>query len=422
MRYRVSIGGLVYGGKGMGRIDGKVIFVPLTAPGDEVMVEVTRERKDFLEGALVDIIEPSSLRREPVCEVFGTCGGCNLQHIHYNAQVEAKRRMFEDTLRRIGGMEGLALEDFIPSEKELFYRTRVRFWVDGRRWGFYRSGSHRVVDIEGCPLVEPVIDRTFRQLKDSIRNRHRGLYSVEMGMSPEDGRVVVSFHVSCGDGFDWEGVVRDIEEIKGFEVWLHGKERIHRWGERSLGYTACGLRFGFTLGAFSQVNHGQNINLIKKVLDYGAFRGRETVLDLFSGIGNLTLPCAVVAGGVVGVEECPEAVELAIKNASMNGLRDVDFVCTEVSSYLKGLKDLENKKLDVVILDPPRCGGLDAVRLLCGLEPERIIYVSCSPPTLARDLAYLVKHGYRVFNTCIIDMFPQTHHIESVVGLTHRSL
>ncbi len=415
----VNITGLAFGGSGVGRIGGKVVFVPYTAPGDEARIRITSEKKAFSEGELIELLKASDLRQEPSCEYFGECGGCGLQHIRYPRQVEWKEKILVETLKRIGKVALPPLDPPVPSPKEFSYRTRARFHMDGWKLGFYEHGSHRVVDIEACPLLEPALNEALSGIRKAFREAGAGpspFSSLEIGLSGKDNKAVALFAVSPGlkPSSDLAPALNKVTALKGYEI-LRPKEKVER---NLLLYDAGGLNFKANIRVFSQINLYQNENLIKKVIEYAGLTGKERVLDLFSGVGNLSLPMAASSKEITGVESNGEAVMLARENASLNSITSARFMRGEAHKWLReNIKTLEKERPHVVVLDPPRGGDPETVRVLSVLKPEKIVYVSCSPPTLARDISLLTGSGYRLFRAGLFDMFPQTYHIESIAGL-----
>lgn len=413
----VEITGLAYGGSGVGRINGKVVFVPYTAPGDKARIEITSEKKGFSEGRLVELLSASPSRVAPPCKYFGLCGGCALQHISYPVQVEWKDQILRETLKRIGKTEPLQWSPPVPSPKEFAYRTRARFHADGPRFGFYESGSHRVVDIEECPVLEPGLNVALSGIRGAFRASGADpsvLKGFEIGLG-NDGLAAASFDLSRTPPAALMKALEKITGLKGFELRGPLSKTL---GDLSLDYSASGMNLRSRIRVFSQVNLPQNENLINKVLEYCGLTGTERTLDLFSGTGNLTLPLGKASKEAVGVESNGQAVKLAIENAALNRITTATFVEEDAAGWLaRNIKTLEKERPHVVVLDPPRGGDPEAAGLLAALKPKKIIYVSCSPPTLARDISMLAGSGYRLFRAGVLDMFPQTYHIESVAGL-----
>ncbi|MEK7773740.1 MAG: class I SAM-dependent RNA methyltransferase, partial [Deltaproteobacteria bacterium] len=424
----VQITSLAYGGKGVGRAGGKVVFVPYTAPGDEARIEIVEEKKGFSEGALKGLVTPSPLRQAPFCGLFGICGGCALQHMRYGHQLEWKQKILEDTLGRIGGIKDIPFDPPQGSPEVFNYRSRARFQVNGRRWGFFESGSHRVASLEECPLLDPVINDAFARIKDIFLSGRLGkappLFAIDIGADEAGGMAVAAFHIAENQAFPWEGLLGGAGPLKGLEVWVgrpfkrdKGK-RVFSCGDVKLDYEAGGIRYGAGISVFSQVNRLQNRALIDRVVDCAELKGAELVVDLFSGVGNLALPLARLAGKTIGVEYSSSACAQAEENAALNSIEGVSFIASPALPWMeRNVNTLEKGGVDVVVLDPPRGGEPGADRAFSILRPKKIIYVSCSPPTLARDVSLLTGRGYRVARAGLFDMFPQTFHIESVVRL-----
>ncbi|MBI5235290.1 MAG: class I SAM-dependent RNA methyltransferase [Deltaproteobacteria bacterium] len=428
--HTVDITDVAYGGKGVGRIQGKVVFVPFTAPGDRVIVKITAEDKGFSHGVLKEIVEPSPMRVRPACPVYETCGGCSLQHIAYGNQVELKQRMLEESIKRIGGLESVAFDPPIASGAPLGYRTRTRIHVDAKgRWGFYEAVSRNVVDIRSCPVLDKPLNRAFSQIRDALSSRlkfgKKGCWieTVELGASSDDDKTSAAFYIKEDKARELQAALFDVSELKGIQVWdsVSRKKSFER-GDAAVCYDVNGIVYKADISVFSQANHGLNRRLAGQVCDWAGLTGthsRQTrVLELYSGAGNLTLQLARKATEVWAVESDPLAIDNARSNAAMNDVKNIRFHASDTVGWLtRNLKDLERAAFDVVILDPPRTGDFDAARLIAHIKPKRIVYVSCSPPTLARDMSALARAGYKALKAVLFDMFPQTYHVESIVGL-----
>jgi len=428
----LEITALAYGGAGIGRDSGRVIFVPFTAPGDIVEVELVKEKKRYAEAKLCNIIKPSTLRVEPACPVFGSCGGCDLQHIRYNDQLFWKEEIFRQTLGRLGGFAMPSMDPSIPSETQYGYRSKARFQIQGEKWGFFRKGSVDVVDISECPLVDPLINKAFGEIRVFIMGQiamkplRETLCSLEIGLSGMDNSLVASFGMrrSC-KGVPWKALLSAVEGLKGLEARIltgRGKgRRVYTGGDPILCYESGGVKMASPINSFSQINRAQNERLIERVLEYAALRGSETVVELFSGAGNLTLHLGRVAGRLMAVDSDREAIASAMSSAkALDKATDgVEFFVMKSGKWLKeNFKALESSYIDMVVLDPPRGGDSVAIELLGRLRPRLILYVSCAPPTMARDMKILAGAGYDVLRASIIDLFPQTGHIEGLALLS----
>ncbi|WP_224962904.1 23S rRNA (uracil(1939)-C(5))-methyltransferase RlmD [Geomonas subterranea] len=429
----IEIESLCYGGAGFGRVEGKACFVPFTAPGDHARIRVVREKRSFLEGELVELVEPSALRVAPVCPVFGECGGCDWQFLPYSEQVKQKGVIFADTLSRIGKVERESVLPVAASPDSYGYRSRVQVKVTvaagALRLGFFRTGSHDVVDFgSGCPLAQPVLNRMaaeFRVLLPGLP-QCESVHQIDLSTG-DDGDGIAIVHSRGGGAPLLESLTRDrsrLPSVAGVFVRSGRKGALEKaFGIDSLSYRVPAsltpgsreLKLRFGRGGFSQVNYRQNLELIRTACEWAGLTGKERVLDLYCGNGNLSLPLAHNAAHVMGVEGYAASIADAVANAEANGIKNAEFLVSDAAQAVRRLVK-RKEKFDLVVLDPPR-GGAEAAAELAGLAPRKIIYVSCDPATLARDLASLCGNGYRVTRSKPVDMFPQTYHLESVTEL-----
>ncbi len=415
---------IAFKGYGVARIDGKVIFVPYTATGDEVRIEIVEEKKTYSMGRLDRMIDPSPRRVNPPCPYFGTCGGCQWQHIDYRFHGELKKAILKETLERIGRIRDLPPLEVILSPRPYDYRVRVQLKVRGRTLGYFRERSHEIVDIDHCPISDPLVNEMIRQIRSEMVAFSK-MEEIEVNVSPEEEKAVLILHPLLWNR-DSEDFVRKFLQnhaiLKGIAV--AAKKDLDLFGEPSLHFTVSLHRsgekrtFGFRASALSffQVNPEQNRRLIETVLEFSEVRKSEALLDLYAGIGNFTLPLAAEASTVTGVEENGTAMEDARLNAEKNGIKNCDFVHGRVEEILKNLSE----KPDHIVLDPPRTGCKTILDRVVVLKPKRIVYVSCDPPTFARDAHVFAESGYSLKRLALIDMFPQTYHME-VVGLLKQS-
>jgi 23S rRNA (uracil1939-C5)-methyltransferase len=425
---QVRIEALAYNGYGIGRIDGKVVFVPLTAPEDVIEFRVVQEKKQLLFGEMVRLLEPSPQRCPPPCPVFGECGGCHWQHLVYATQVTWKERIFREMLQRAAGLPEQVFAPAAPSSPDWGYRSRMQFkcrcTARGLAVGFYRRQSHFVIDVDSCPLADPRINAALQRYRRRLDDSPYAGRIPQIDISAdEEGRVRVVVHHLLKNSAGLEALLLREAVENGDALYLqsgrnhtqrhlHGEERlfIHPLG---MGEKPC---LGYGAGSFSQVNAGQNRRLVSELLELAALTGEERVLDLFCGIGNLSLPLALRAAQVVGVEDYPDAVVAARWNASQNGLANTRFVQGDANAWTA-----EPEAFDLAVLDPPREGAWAAVKGLLLRRPRKILYVSCNPATLARDLVPLVHAGYGVVRARAYDFFPQTFHIEGIVCLQREN-
>jgi 23S rRNA (uracil1939-C5)-methyltransferase len=423
-KVQILIEGVAFGGYGVGRISGKVVFVPYTVTGGRVWIEVTEEKQKYSRGRLIQIVDPSPWRVNPPCPYFGTCGGCQWQHIDYPYHAELKKAILRGTLERVGKLRDLPPMDIILSPEFYDYRVRVQLKVRGQALGYYRERSHEIVDIDHCPISDPLVNLTMQELRGELTAFSR-MEGIEINVSPDEKKAVLVLHPLVWNR-DPEDFVRRFFQnhpiLKGIAIVarsglkrlgdpsLHFTVSLHRSGEkRTLGFRASAL-------SFFQVNPEQNRRLIETVLEFSGVRKNEILLDLYAGIGNFTLPLAAEAATVIGVEGNRTAIEDARFNAEKNGMKNCAFLQGGTEEVLKNLSE----KPDDVILDPPRTGCKTILDQVVGLKPKKIIYVSCEPTTFSRDIRLFAENGYSLQRLTLIDMFPQTYHME-VIGLLQQS-
>ena len=376
----VDIERILPGGVGLAHADGKTIFVSLAASGDRVRVRIDREQGKLVFASVIEVIKAGSDRIEPPCPYFGRCGGCDFQQLTYEAQLNAKADIIKDCLQRIAKLDIPALA-VVPSPNPWRYRARATWQLDSelRTVGYYERGSRRVCDVADCAVLVPRLQTTL----ESVRNSDRPLELKHLEVvSGPDG-------VSVAPGF---GVFRTNE----------------------LTLTVAGESYRYNAEAFFQINQALLPELLKYALAPAA---GETALDLYSGVGLFTLPLGRRFKRVTAVESNATATGFAKNNIESAGLENVSVVTATVADWIRSFAS-KNKRVDFVLLDPPRAGAESAViNGILRLKAPRICYVSCDPATLARDLKKLVAGGYLVQALNAVDLFPQTHHVETVVHL-----
>jgi len=385
---------LVYGGAGLARIEGRAALVPFVLPGERVRITPAAQRRGVLEARLDNVVEPAGTRTDPSCPYFYRCGGCHYQHAVYEAQVAAKRAILAETLRRIGKLEPPGEIDAITGEP-WGYRNRTQFHVAGRRLGYFGFGTHELVPVDICPISSPRINEVLTSLNGMIRDRRWPAFvrSVEVFTNETDVQVNVR--------------ETDRPIARRFFEWC--AEAIPGFAPNEVDYRAGAGTYRVGRNAFFQVNRFLAGDLVGRALDGAA---GATALDLYAGVGLFSLPLARRFERVTAVESGAAERDLEF-NARRAGLR-VEAHRASVESFLEGV----NETPDFVLADPPRAGlGKVAVRSLLRLAPPRISIVSCDPATLARDLAALAAGGYRIVRLTLVDLFPQTYHIETVTAL-----
>jgi len=431
----VTIDTLAFGGAGLGRVDGKVCFVPFTAVGDTVRVRVVTEKKSYLEGDVLEYLVASPDRVSPPCPVFGICGGCSWQHLPYELQAQIKGDIFAETIMRATRIERSRILPILGAANPYGYRSRVQFklrYVSGQLlMGFFRKGTHQVIDVPGgCAIANEHINSIFQQLRLLLRAFPDPETIPQIDVATGNaGDAVVLFHYN-GDRHKevsaW--LAQKIPgriPVTGVFLQRGRKVTINKvWGDERVSYSFPKdlvpefpeMPLSFRVGGFSQVNFQQNTALIETALRWAELTGKERILDLFCGNGNFSLPLARYCAEVTGYEDYALSIEDAVTNSLRNTLSNTSFFCKDSTM---GVLELARRgeSFDLVLLDPPRTGALETVRVIPQVKPEKIIYVSCDPPTLARDLALLQKSGYEIVKSCPVDMFPQTYHIESITIL-----
>ena len=449
--YQLTIDDMSSEGKGIGRIEGLAVFVDGAVVGDVIRAELTKLKKNYGFGRLTEILEPSALRVGAPCGCAEDCGGCSLQAMSYEGQLKWKRKMVEDRLIRIGGIENPVVHDTIGMETPWRYRNKAQFPVGEAAVGFYQAKSHQVVNCDQCLIQSEPAEKLAQVLREYMRTDHVPAYDEKTGKGlirhlivktafgtgevmailvingkglPNGEKLVYMMDDAIdelapdpvtGVEFTLESVVLNINKKKTSEIM--GADCITLAGKPTILEQAGGLSFEISPTSFYQVNPVQMIKLYDKALEYAGLTGQETVLDLYCGVGIIGLYCAFQAKKVIGIESVKSAVIDANRNAVINGIVNAEFICGRAEEELPKLLE-QGVKADVVILDPPRAGCDPALlEAVASADPSRIVYVSCDPATLARDIKILGEKGYRFAEAQPVDMFPQTGHVECVVGI-----
>jgi len=433
----VRIDTMTFGGAGLGRIDGKVCFVPFTAVGDTVRVQIVTEKKSYLEGRVLDFLEPSQDRISPSCPVFGTCGGCCWQHMPYHIQLKAKEDIFTEILMRATRIDRDRIQPIVPSPEPYGYRSRMQFKMrhagGALVLGFYRQGSHYVIDTPNCAIANEQINDMLTSLRAIMKTFPEPDKVPQIDIATGDtGDAIVLFHyLGAEPDHIAQWLAREIPgalPVTGVFLQQGRKSTIIKvWGDERVAYSLPSelvpgffeMRLSFRCGGFSQVNYRQNSALVGLALRSAELKGTERVLDLFCGNGNFSLPLARYCAEVIGYENFDQSIEDAITNSRHNNSTNCRFYCADSATGVRELAE-RGEVFDLVLLDPPRTGARDVVRLLPQLDPSKILYISCDPSTLARDLASLQKSGYKIIASRPVDMFPQTYHLESITVLLKK--
>jgi 23S rRNA (uracil1939-C5)-methyltransferase len=433
----INIDKLAFGGSGFGRIDGKACFVPYTAPGDVAEISISKDNRSYSEGVLEKLLISSALRVHPICPVFGSCGGCNWQHISYDEQCLQKDQIFADTLWRSARVDASRIKPVLRSASPFNYRQRVQLKVsfsEGKlSLGFYRTASHQVVDLPGrCDIAASVLNNSLaevRELLTSFGEAHK-IEQVDL-VSSADGQVSLLFHCAGAVADELSHYLADsqnkLRTIHGIAIKAGRRSSIrHIFGEERICYPVPDSNGGemdlyFSPDGFSQVNLSQNRAIIKVIIDFCSASVPGTILDLFCGNGNFSLPLAKTARRIVGFESFDKSVSLAKHNALTNGIHHANYICRDSAEGVNMLADT-GEVFDLVIVDPPRAGADILAGKLHKVAASYLIYISCDPPTLSRDLAKLQQSGFEVMSIQPVDMFPQTYHLESITFLKKSTI
>jgi 23S rRNA (uracil1939-C5)-methyltransferase len=422
----VRVEKLVFGGEGLARRnDGRALFVRGVLPGELVRAELTGKRKGVFLAEAVEVLDPSPDRVAPPCGGEKQCTGATWPFIAYPAQLRLKTGILLETLLRTGGMHPERALPILPSPEKDHYRLRTQFNVrvkDGvQRFGFFRQGSYDLVEVEDAFLLHPLINRTLAETRKLV-HLLPPLAEMHVNASPA-GEVHVLLFGAGGSFMPPEAFFAALSKAVPGVIGITGyarKNKAFSLGKSTLSLDVEGLTLHASEGNFFQVNWEQNRNMVRTVLDLAGLAGGETVLDLYCGIGNFALPLARQAGRVIGIESGYSAIEDARKNAELNRITNVEFIADDLEKGLKPLKE-EKLRAEVIVLDPPRAGAtLKTLERVLAFVPRKIVYVSCNPSTLARDLKFFRLFGFRLDRLRPVDMFPWTYHIECVAEMVRE--
>jgi 23S rRNA (uracil1939-C5)-methyltransferase len=405
--FEITVDNLVYGGFGLARYQGKVVFVPFSAPGDRLRVRVEEEKKNLIKATIIEILEPGAGRQPTGCRYFGICGGCQWQHLEYSRQVEIKRRILEEIFHHRIPQTRKLLIGMKASPQQYGYRSRARFHTSGcgpnTIVGFLRYQSHKIEDIEACPLLRPVLNAALGSLRSShqLKEEDPGPRQIEIACAEETGIWGMTEMEQDLDGeFPADAGLGSRKE----EILLH-----RRAGE---------FNYAVSPSVFFQANDFMLDNLISEVCALAKDSGTGSALDLFAGVGLFTLPLASRFQSVVAVERSAAACSLCTLNVKAAGFANIRTVCADVAAWMNAMSSIAPPAFDLLVLDPPRAGvGATVMNQIREWGPETILYVSCDPQTLCRDVSLLAGHGYEIDFIEGLDLFPQTYHFETILRL-----
>lgn len=443
--HTLDITGHTAEGMGVARLEGRVVFVPFTIPGERWTVRLEKVNKNVAWGRGVELLSPSSQRIQPDCPIFGKCGGCQFRHMTYEEELRLKRQRIADALERIGHVN-LELPPVLGAEHPDRYRNKVQFPVacgkQGLAVGYYRPRSHDVLNVPDCRLQPEAVTRLRRTFWNWMKEYGLSAYDERTGQglvrhlyvrTNSRGESLVCVVVN-GDSLPAEKALTD--SLRRTEPGLAGvvcsfntrdtnvilgDRYAVLWGRGWLEEELCQLIFRLSVPSFFQINREQTQILYHTALQFAQLTGTETVLDLYCGIGTISLTMAKEAERVIGAEIVPQAVEDAQENARRNGISNVEFFCGDAGEVARRLAE-EGIRPQVICVDPPRKGLPPEVpAILAGMAPDRIVYVSCDPATLARDVDRFSRLGYRAMKAQGVDLFPRTAHVETIVLLQREN-
>lgn len=441
--FEAEIEGYTSDGNGVCRIDGRAVFVPRTIKGEMWKVRIVKVTNTAVYGRAEEAVSLSPERREPECLNFKRCGGCSLWHMSYAEELSFKLQKVNDALRRIGG-QSLEAKEIIGSDRVTRYRNKGIYAirdVGGKSCsGFFAARTHELIPIEACLIQNELADKVAQSVLGFMEDNGVPAYDEKSGKGAirhvyvrcaVNSKDAVACIVSAkglhertnalierlkNDCPELSGIVLNINKSRGNTV-LAGE--FHTlWGSELMRDSLGGIEYEISPQAFYQINPQQAEKLYEKALEYASPSDASTVLDMYCGAGTISLYLAKKAGRVIGAEIIPEAIENAKKNAKNNGIENAEFICADASMAAAEL--LKNgTRPEVTVVDPPR-KGMDesAIKAICGMAPDRVVYVSCNPATLARDIAVFDELGYELKDAMAVDMFPRTYHVESVALLT----
>lgn len=464
--YIIEIDGMGYQGEGVGKVDGFTIFTQGAIQGEKVKVKVIKVNKNFAFGKLVEVLEPSPYRTNPICSIYKRCGGCQLQHMSYEGQLDFKKKRVKDCLERIGKFEveeqdKIFRDNVLEKNREdtsvkLYnttgmtnpyrYRNKVQLPVGKcnkkTNIGFYAKASHEIVDMESCLIQNETSDKIVKLMRDWIEKYNVEPYDEKTGrgtikhiitrkgfVTGEIMLVIVTFtenlphkkelvELMCKNVPGIKSIVHNINNNKTNVIL--GKKCVNLWGQDTIRDTIGNFKFNISPLSFFQVNPLQTEVLYNKALEYAGLSGNEVVFDAYCGTGTISLFLSQKAKKVYGVEIIDEAIKNARINAEENGVNNVEFITGKSEVVIPELIS-KGIKADVVVVDPPRKGcDTGLLKAIADMTPRTVVYVSCDPATLARDLAVLRELGYMTKEVQPVDMFAQTAHVECVVKLKRK--
>ena len=444
--YEAVISDYTSEGQGVAKVEGCAVFVPNAIVGEVCRIRIEKAAKTWAAGKIVEILEKSSHRINRACSVAKLCGGCAFHHMDYEEETRMKAERVRTCLNRIGG-ENLEKVDILSAPTCEGYRNKAQYPVSAKKGkayaGFFRQGTHQVVETPQCLILPGECDAVKNIVIDYVNQyrimpydeaSHKGLLRhIYVRRGVVSGQILVCLVLNGRKLPKPEVLIERLKKVPGFTTLVIsentkvgntvlGDTFTTLYGPGYIEDTLCGLKFRLSPRSFYQVNHHQAQRLYETAISRAGITKNDTVLDLYCGVGTITLAMAKAAGKVIGVEVIPQAVEDAKENAMRNGIENAEFFCGDAGQAALELEK-QGIQADVVVVDPPRKGlNGDTIEALARFAPRRIVYVSCDPATLARDVALLKERGYVLKNAMAADLFPRCAHVESVVCLSRKEV
>ena len=439
----VNITGLGSSGEGVGKADGFTVFVHGALPGEKVSVKLFQVKKSYASGRILNILEESPQRVKPQCAFYEKCGGCQLQHLYYEGQLSVKRQQVKDAIERIGHITGCEVLPVLGMENPWHYRNKMQFpaaKTEGKiQIGCYAALTHNVINIDDCLIQKQANNKIMQVVRQWMQQFNISAYDETTGkgvvrhvmgrVGTKTGEVMAVIVTACYDiphagelvtmlKTEVDGLKSIVQNInkKRTNIIMGAKNRV-LYGKSTIKDRLGNLKFNISPLSFFQVNSAQTEKLYATALDFAALSGKETVIDCYCGTGTISLYLAQKARKVYGIEIVEPAIKDANENAKANNIANAEFICGDAAVEMPALLK-SGVKPDTVLLDPPRAGcDKKVLAAIAGVKPEKIVYVSCNPASLARDMAFLTENGYKAVKAQPVDMFPMTVHIETVALL-----
>ncbi|WMJ20346.1 23S rRNA (uracil(1939)-C(5))-methyltransferase RlmD [Geobacillus kaustophilus] len=444
--YDVVFTDLTHDGLGVAKVDGFPLFVKNALPGERANVKVVKVKKGYGYGRLIELYEPSPDRIEPPCPVYRQCGGCQLQHLSYEGQLKAKEKQVKEVLARIGKLDGVTVHPVIGMKNPWRYRNKAQVPVGEREGGlvagFYKERSHEIIDMDACLIQQEMNDAVVQTVKKICEKykvpaynevAHKGVLRHIMARYGAVTKEVMVVLITRTEELPHkkkivQEIIDSVPNVKSIIQNINpkktnvimGDETKVLWGAEYIYDYIGDIKFAISARSFYQVNPEQTKVLYEKALEYAQLTGEETVIDAYCGIGTISLFLAKKAKKVYGVEVVPEAIEDAKRNAELNGITNVEFAVGEAEAVIPKWYE-QGIRADCIVVDPPRKGCDETLlQTIIAMKPKRVVYVSCNPATLARDLRILEDGGYQTIEVQPVDMFPHTAHVECVSQIVLR--